>query len=63
MSSRKGSSKINSSSHSSLGDSSANEVIAPKEEFEVEEEENDAYYKPLCGSPLPSQDIPIPKGP
>ncbi|KAH0858240.1 hypothetical protein HID58_086501 [Brassica napus] len=38
----KGSSKRNSSSHSSLGDSSANEVIAPKEEFEVEEEAKDA---------------------
>ncbi|KAH0898568.1 hypothetical protein HID58_048136 [Brassica napus] len=34
----KGSSKRNSSSHSSSGYSSANEVIAPKEEFEVEEE-------------------------
>ncbi|KAH0862797.1 hypothetical protein HID58_080008 [Brassica napus] len=38
----KGSSKRNSSSHSSLGDSSANEVIAPKEEFEVEDEAKDA---------------------
>ncbi|KAG2272020.1 hypothetical protein Bca52824_066575 [Brassica carinata] len=63
MSSRKGSSKRNSSSHSSSGDSSANEVIAPKEEFEVEEEEKDAYYKALCDSPPPSQDIPIPKRP
>ncbi|KAF3546285.1 hypothetical protein DY000_02008264 [Brassica cretica] len=63
MSSRKGSSKRNSSSHSSSGDSSANEVIAPKEEFEVEEEAKDVYYKALCGSPLPSQDIPIPKRP
>ncbi|KAH0893039.1 hypothetical protein HID58_055468 [Brassica napus] len=34
-------SKRNSSSHSSSGDSSANEVIAPKEEFEVEEEAKD----------------------
>ncbi|KAH0898010.1 hypothetical protein HID58_047578, partial [Brassica napus] len=59
----KGSSKRNSSSHSSSGDSSANEVIAPKEEFEVEEEAKDAYYKALCGSPPPSQDIPIPKRP
>ncbi|KAH0862629.1 hypothetical protein HID58_079840, partial [Brassica napus] len=41
MSSRKGSSKRNSSSHSSSGDFSANEVIAPKEEFEVEEEAKD----------------------
>uniref|UniRef100_A0A0D3BVI5 Uncharacterized protein n=1 Tax=Brassica oleracea var. oleracea TaxID=109376 RepID=A0A0D3BVI5_BRAOL len=63
MSSRKGSSKRNSSSHSSSGESSANEVIAPKEEFEAEEEAKDAYYKALCGSPPPSQDIPIPKRP
>ncbi|KAL0835800.1 hypothetical protein Bca101_087689 [Brassica carinata] len=63
MSSRKGSSKRNSSSHSSSGDSSANEVITPKEEFKVEEEAKDAYYKALCGSPPPSQDIPIPKRP
>ncbi|KAF2591401.1 hypothetical protein F2Q70_00039097 [Brassica cretica] len=63
MSSRKGSSKRNSYSHSSSGDSSANEVIAPKEEFEVEEEAKDAYYKALCGSPPLSQDIPIPKRP
>ncbi|KAH0868205.1 LOW QUALITY PROTEIN: hypothetical protein HID58_075227 [Brassica napus] len=63
MSSRKGSSKWNSSLHSSSGDSSANEVIAPKEEFEVEEEAKDAYYKALCGSPPPSQDILIPKRP
>ncbi|KAH0859190.1 hypothetical protein HID58_087451, partial [Brassica napus] len=51
----------NSSSHSSSGDSAANEVIAPKEEFEVVEEAKDAYYKGLCGSPSPSQDIPIPQ--
>ncbi|KAF2590307.1 hypothetical protein F2Q70_00039517 [Brassica cretica] len=63
MSSRKRPSKRNSSSHSSPGDSSANEVIAPKEEFEVEEEAKDAYYKALCGSPPPSQDIPIRKRP
>ncbi|KAL0683603.1 hypothetical protein Bca4012_050451 [Brassica carinata] len=63
MSSRKGSSKRNSSLHSTSGDSSANEVITPKEEFEVEEEAKDAYYKALCGSPPPSQDIPIPKRP
>ncbi|KAF2539869.1 hypothetical protein F2Q70_00003934 [Brassica cretica] len=55
--------KMNSSSHSSSGDSSANEVIAPTKEFEVEEEAKDAYYKALCGSPPPSQDIPIPKRP
>ncbi|KAF2533202.1 hypothetical protein F2Q70_00029692 [Brassica cretica] len=63
MSSRKGSSMKNSSSHSSSGYSSANEVIAPKEEFEVEEEAKDVYYKALCGSPPPLQDILIPKRP
>ncbi|KAF2590452.1 hypothetical protein F2Q70_00039233 [Brassica cretica] len=63
MSSRKGSSKRNSSSHSSSGDFSANEVIAPKEEFEVEEEAKDTYYKALCGSPPPSEDILVPKRP
>ncbi|KAF3585812.1 hypothetical protein F2Q69_00029381 [Brassica cretica] len=41
----------------------ARRVIAPKEEFEVEEEAKDVYYKALCGSPPPSQDIPIPKRP
>ncbi|KAH0862225.1 hypothetical protein HID58_079436 [Brassica napus] len=46
----KGSSKRNSSSHSSSGDSSANEVIAPKEEFEVEEEANDASHWHRHGS-------------
>ncbi|KAF2539898.1 hypothetical protein F2Q68_00021727 [Brassica cretica] len=55
MSSRKGSSKRNSSVHSSLGDSSANEVIAPKEEFEVEEEAKDVYYK----RPVRSQNAPL----
>ncbi|KAF3499417.1 hypothetical protein F2Q69_00043085 [Brassica cretica] len=63
MSSRKASLKRNSSSHSSSGDSSASEVITPKEEFEVEEEAKDAYYKAFCGSPPPSQDILIPKRP
>uniref|UniRef100_A0A0D3CQS4 Uncharacterized protein n=1 Tax=Brassica oleracea var. oleracea TaxID=109376 RepID=A0A0D3CQS4_BRAOL len=35
----------------------------PEEEFEVEEEAKDVYYKALCGSPPPSQDILIPKRP
>ena len=38
-------------------------MIAPKEEFEVEEEAKDAYYKALCGLPPLSQDILIPKMP
>ncbi|KAL0696406.1 hypothetical protein Bca4012_063586 [Brassica carinata] len=63
MSSRKGSSKRHSSSHSSSDDSSANEVITPKEEFGVDEDAKDAYYKALCGSLPPLQDIPIPKRP
>ncbi|KAH0904072.1 LOW QUALITY PROTEIN: hypothetical protein HID58_043575, partial [Brassica napus] len=49
MSSRKGFSKRNSSLHSSSGDSSANEVIAPEEEFEVEEEAKDAVHITDCG--------------
>ncbi|KAL0898791.1 hypothetical protein Bca101_082752 [Brassica carinata] len=63
MSSSKGSSKRHSSSDSSSDDSSANKVIAPKEEFGVDEDANDAYYKALCGSLSSLQDIPIPKRP
>ncbi|KAG2323099.1 hypothetical protein Bca52824_016312 [Brassica carinata] len=63
MSSSKGSSKRHFSSHSSSDDSSTNEVIAPKEEFGVDEDAKDAYYKALCGSLSSLQDIPIPKRP
>ncbi|KAL0702252.1 hypothetical protein Bca4012_058374 [Brassica carinata] len=63
MSSSKGSSKRHSSSHSSSDDSSTNEVIAPKEEFGVDEDAKDAYYKALCSSLSSPQDIPIPRRP
>ncbi|KAL0733817.1 hypothetical protein Bca4012_010027 [Brassica carinata] len=63
MSSSKGSSKRHSSSHSSSDDASANEVIAPKEEFGVDEDAKDVYYKAICGSLSSLQDIPIPKRP
>ncbi|KAH0858151.1 hypothetical protein HID58_086412 [Brassica napus] len=57
MSSRKGSSKRNSSSHSSSGDSSVNEVIAPKEEFEVEEEAKDAILPPTPADLFAKRDL------
>ncbi|KAH0858382.1 hypothetical protein HID58_086643, partial [Brassica napus] len=57
MSSRKGSSKRNSSSHSSSDDSSANEVIAPNEEFEVEEEAKDAILPPTPADLFAKQDF------
>ncbi|KAG2298676.1 hypothetical protein Bca52824_035148 [Brassica carinata] len=61
MPSRSRSSKKNSSSHSSSGDSPVDEVVAPKHEERVEEDAREAYYTALCGSSPPPQDIPIPK--
>ncbi|KAL0702495.1 hypothetical protein Bca4012_058617 [Brassica carinata] len=63
MSSRSRSSKRNSSSHSSSGDSPVDEVVAPKHEEGVEEDTREAYYKALCGSCPPPRDIPIPRRP
>ncbi|KAL0696518.1 hypothetical protein Bca4012_063698 [Brassica carinata] len=63
MSSRSRSSKRHSPSHSSLGDSPANDVVTPKHELEVEEDAREAYYRALCGSLPPLQDIPIPRRP
>ncbi|KAG2298798.1 hypothetical protein Bca52824_035270 [Brassica carinata] len=63
MSSRSRSSKRNSSSHSSSGDSPVDEVVAPKHEEEVEEDTREAFYKDLCGSCPPPRDIPIPRRP
>ncbi|KAL0713384.1 hypothetical protein Bca4012_020362 [Brassica carinata] len=59
MSSR--SSKRDSSSHSSSGDSPAH-VTVKQEEF-VEEEAKYAYYRALVGSPPSLPDIPIPRRP
>ncbi|KAL0876798.1 hypothetical protein Bca101_026503 [Brassica carinata] len=63
MSSRSRSSKRNSSSHSSSGDSLVDEVVAPKHEEEVDEDTREAYYKAVCGSCPPPRDIPIPGRP
>ncbi|KAG2323133.1 hypothetical protein Bca52824_016346 [Brassica carinata] len=62
MSSRKGSSKRHSPSHSSSGDSYANEVITRKKSLKLRKSKG-SYYKALCGSLPPLQDIPIPKRP
>ncbi|KAL0802731.1 hypothetical protein Bca101_057907 [Brassica carinata] len=63
MSSKSRSSKRHSPSHSSLDDSPANDVVTPKHEFVVEEDAREAYYRALCGSLPPLQDIPIPRRP
>ncbi|KAL0716002.1 hypothetical protein Bca4012_065324 [Brassica carinata] len=63
MSSRSRSSKRNSPSHSSSGDSPVDEVVAPKHEEEVEEDTREAYYRALCSSSPPPRDIPIPRRP
>ncbi|KAF2583381.1 hypothetical protein F2Q70_00011884 [Brassica cretica] len=49
---RKRSSKKKTSPQSSSGNPCTNEEIVPKEEFEVEQEEKEAYWDALCG-PLP----------
>ncbi|KAF3521592.1 hypothetical protein F2Q69_00047481 [Brassica cretica] len=53
--SRKRSSKKKTSAQLSSGNPCTNEEIVPKEEFEVEQEEKEAYWDALCGSitPLP----------
>ncbi|KAL0722605.1 hypothetical protein Bca4012_037204 [Brassica carinata] len=63
MSSRSRSSKRNSSSHSSSGDSPVDEVVALKHEEEVYEDTREEYYKAVCGSCPPPRDIPIPRRP
>ncbi|KAL0734086.1 hypothetical protein Bca4012_010296 [Brassica carinata] len=63
MSPRSRSTKTNSSSHSSSGDSPVDEVVALKHDEGVEEDAREAYYKALCGSCPPLRDIPIPRRP
>ncbi|KAF2603141.1 hypothetical protein F2Q70_00026576 [Brassica cretica] len=48
MTSRKRSSKKKTSPQSSSGNPCTNEEIVPKEEFEVEQEEKEAYWDALC---------------
>ncbi|KAL0795406.1 hypothetical protein Bca101_066783 [Brassica carinata] len=61
MSSR--SSKRNSSSHSSSGDSPAHVTVTVKQEELVEEEKKNAYYRALVGSPPTPPEIPVPRRP
>ncbi|KAF2570034.1 hypothetical protein F2Q70_00003325 [Brassica cretica] len=57
MTSRKRSSKKNTSPQSSSGNPCTNEEIVPKEEFEVEQEEMEAYWDALCGSITPQPEV------
>uniref|UniRef100_A0A0D3CGA7 Uncharacterized protein n=1 Tax=Brassica oleracea var. oleracea TaxID=109376 RepID=A0A0D3CGA7_BRAOL len=50
MTSRKRSSKKKTSPQSSSGNPCTNEEIVPKEEFEVDQEEKEAYWDALCDS-------------
>uniref|UniRef100_A0A0D3EA76 Uncharacterized protein n=1 Tax=Brassica oleracea var. oleracea TaxID=109376 RepID=A0A0D3EA76_BRAOL len=57
MTSRKRSSKKKISPQSSSGNPCTNEEIVPKEEFEVEQEEKEAYWDALCGSITPPPEV------
>ncbi|KAF2600448.1 hypothetical protein F2Q68_00008427 [Brassica cretica] len=58
MTSRKRSSKKKTSPQSSSGNPCTNEEIVAKEEFEVEQEEKEAYWDALCGSITPPPESP-----
>ncbi|KAF2562011.1 hypothetical protein F2Q70_00017142 [Brassica cretica] len=63
MTSRKRSSKKKTSPQSSSGNLCTNEEIVPKEEFEVEQEEKEAYWDVLCGSITPPPEVFYPTRP
>uniref|UniRef100_A0A0D2ZRP5 Uncharacterized protein n=1 Tax=Brassica oleracea var. oleracea TaxID=109376 RepID=A0A0D2ZRP5_BRAOL len=63
MTSRKRSSKKKTSPQSSSGNPCTNEEIVPKEEFEVEHEEKEAYWDALCGSITPPPEVFYPTRP
>ncbi|KAF2600452.1 hypothetical protein F2Q68_00008423 [Brassica cretica] len=63
MTSRKRSSKKNTSPQSSSGNPCTNEEIFPKEEFEVEQKEKEAYWDALCGSITPPPEVFYPTRP
>ncbi|KAF2594710.1 hypothetical protein F2Q70_00043354 [Brassica cretica] len=63
MTSRKRSSKKKTSPQSSSGNPCTNEEIVPKEEFEVEQEEKEAYWDALCGSITPPPEVFYPTRP
>uniref|UniRef100_A0A0D3AVX1 Uncharacterized protein n=1 Tax=Brassica oleracea var. oleracea TaxID=109376 RepID=A0A0D3AVX1_BRAOL len=63
MTSRKRSSKKKTSPQSSSGNPCTNEEIVPKEEFDVEQEEKEAYWDALCGSITPPPKVFYPTRP
>ncbi|KAF2583361.1 hypothetical protein F2Q68_00004931 [Brassica cretica] len=63
MTSGKSSSKKKISPQSSSGNPCTNEEIVPKEEFEVEHEEKEAYWDALCGSITPPPEVFYPTRP
>ncbi|KAF3550161.1 hypothetical protein DY000_02007421 [Brassica cretica] len=63
MTSRKRSSKKKTSPQSSSGNPCTDEEIVPKEEFEVEKEEKEAYWDALCGSITPPPEVFYPTRP
>ncbi|KAF2577792.1 hypothetical protein F2Q68_00004405 [Brassica cretica] len=60
---RKRSSKKKTSPQLSSGNPCTNEKIVPKEEFEVEQEEKEAYWDALCGSITPLPEVFYPTRP
>uniref|UniRef100_A0A0D2ZRA3 Uncharacterized protein n=1 Tax=Brassica oleracea var. oleracea TaxID=109376 RepID=A0A0D2ZRA3_BRAOL len=63
MTSRKRSSKKKTSPKSSSGNPCTSEEIVPKEDFEVEEEEKEAYWDALCSSITPPPEVFYPTRP
>ncbi|KAF3588471.1 hypothetical protein F2Q69_00030279 [Brassica cretica] len=63
MTSRKRSSKKKTSPQSSSGNPCTNEEIVPKGEFEVDQEEKEAYWDALCGSITPPPEVFYPTRP
>ncbi|KAF3565496.1 hypothetical protein DY000_02015506 [Brassica cretica] len=63
MTSRKRSSKKKTSPQSSSRNPCTNEEIVRKEEFEVEQEEKEAYWDALCGSITPPPEVFYPTRP
>ncbi|KAG2271605.1 hypothetical protein Bca52824_066160 [Brassica carinata] len=63
MTSRKRSFKKKTSPRSSSGNPCTNEEIVPKEDFEVKQEEKEAYWDALCGSITPPPEVFYPTRP
>ncbi|KAF3536341.1 hypothetical protein F2Q69_00024255 [Brassica cretica] len=63
MTSKKRSSKKKTSPQSSYGNPCTNEEIVPVEEFDVEQEEKEAYWDALCGSITPLPEVFYPTRP